>query len=365
MQQMQVKPMGVGRILDRSFQLYRKHFVKLTLIVLLLFGPYYLIQNLILVNQSTLGTSMLIDEYRAGSSFEDILDSMAALGETNPFGSNIQAVLYVLILLPVFFLGLMPMGVASIVYLVKASLQGEAIPTVGQLLKSSLKRFWPMAGNTALMGMIISGLYMAFVIFLIIGMLIFIFGLGITEGFNGGGMSPGLIVVSVILGIALLVGSIIGLLYFLFRWGYYLPLVVLKEETIGFGRSWKLTRRSFWRLLLLYVVLSIVLSIISGILSLVITFIVGAGLFSQLLQALISVLIAPLWILPYVLSFFDLRIRNEGLGLESMIQTTVYGGASMEQPIQEHPTLEQFRQAQQPIDAEAYDKTEEPDKKDE
>jgi hypothetical protein len=42
-----------------------------------------------------------------------------------------------------------------------------------------------------------------------------------------------------------------------------------------------------------------------------------------LLQSLITVLISPLWILPYTVSFFDLKVRNEGMGLEDLLQDTL------------------------------------------
>lgn len=324
MQPIQAKPMDIGTILDRSFQLYRKNFVKLILILLLLYGPYYLLQNLILVNQATTETNNLLDRIKSGDSFNDIWAATTAIGETDPFGGIAQALIYLLVLLPIFFLFMMPISVASVTHLVKSHLQGEEIPSVGLLLRNAVKRIWPMAGSTFVAGLAMLGIYLGFVIVIVVGVILFSMGVGITEGI-GGGMGPGLIIFAVIAGIALIVGFALGFAYFMIRWCYYLPFVALNEESIGIGRSWHVTKRSFWRLLLLYVVLSIVLYMISGVLSFLIA-LFSTGLFGQLLQSLLSVLIAPLWILPYVLSFFDLRMRNEGLGLEAMIQSTVYGG---------------------------------------
>ncbi|MNI04897.1 hypothetical protein D3C73_578350 [compost metagenome] len=343
----QVKPMGIGRILDRSFQLYRKHFVKLTLILLILFGPFYLFQNLLLINESSGDVNSLIDGIRTGVPIQDALNDFAGSTEADSLKNIGATLLFLFVLLPLFVLGLMPAAVASVTFLVKAALQGEEIPSVGTLLKRAFRRFWPLAGSTFVTGLILVGIYIGFIIIIILVVLAFTLGLGISQGF-GGGQPGGLLIVSgIIFFILIMIGSMIGLSFFVIRWGYFLPFVALGEESIGIGRSWSVTKRSFWRLFFMYVVLSIVLSIFSLIVSMLISLGLGTNLLSQLLQALVSVIIAPLWLLPYAISFFDLRTRNEGMGLEAMIQTTVFGDdPGREQPLMQHPTLEQFRNSQ-------------------
>jgi hypothetical protein len=44
------KPLGVGEILDRSFQIYRKHFMVAFLLVLVFYGPVYFLYHLLTYN---------------------------------------------------------------------------------------------------------------------------------------------------------------------------------------------------------------------------------------------------------------------------------------------------------------------------
>lgn len=101
MQLQQAKPMDIGRILDRSFQLYRKNFVKLSFIMLILFGPFYLLQNL-LFNGETSDTSLLMEGIRNGASFEEIFKSTRSIGETSPIGGTGKTLVLFLILFPCF-----------------------------------------------------------------------------------------------------------------------------------------------------------------------------------------------------------------------------------------------------------------------
>jgi hypothetical protein len=315
--------MSIGRILDRSFQIYRKHFVKLTLLMLLLFGPFYLLQSLLLFDQNAAATNSLIDGLRNSFSFDSFVNPTVDLNHTS--NMNIWAILvFSLVLLPIYALALVPLACASTLFLVRGVLFGEETPTLGALLKKAFRRFWPMVLSTLLMLLILIGIYLVFVIVILIFVAIFAIGSGLTGGtWNGFAPGIGSGVFFGVLIVLLIVGFLLGWAYFLIRWGYYLPAVAMNEPAPGIGKSWKLTKRSFWRLLLMYFVLIIVVYVFLLVVNLIILALAGNGLFSQLLQSLITVLISPLWILPYAVSFFDLKIRNEGMGLEDLLQDTL------------------------------------------
>jgi hypothetical protein len=358
MEQPLVRPMGIGRILDRSFQLYRKHFVKLLLIMLILFGPFYLLQSLFFSSMNTMGVGSIIADIQSGASLDSILQGVGANRASNSMGIG-QVLLLIFVFAPVFMFGITPVAVASVLFIARSALLGEEAPSVGELLKKAFRRFWPMVGNSLIFAVIMFGLYIGFALVMIIGFVVFSLGAGITQGI-GAGSGTGLAIFMVIFMILIIIGFLLGWSFFFIRWGYFLPYVAFAEESIGIGRSWHLTRRSFWRLFLMYFLLSIVVYIFVLIIALLIGWITGGGLFGQLLQSLVSIVIAPLMILPYAISFFDLRARNEGMGMDDLIRSTVYSEESAKlQPIEEHPSLDQFRAAQGTV------LKEEPDKKDE
>ncbi len=318
MSSMLIKPMGIGQLIDRSFQLYRKHFIKLVLIMLILFGPIYLLQSLLVSNETTESAS-LIEQLQEDASFEEV---MTAISENSNTMEIWQIVLVLLVVLPVTVLIIAPVAVSSIVFMVRAYLSGEPIPELGELLRRSFRRLGPLAGSTALVALILFGIYIVTVIAIVLSIVV----VGLIVGVMAeGGSSPGagLIILMVLGGSALLIGFMLLLSYFLIRFGYYLPFVALGEESIGIGRSWRITRKSFWRLFLMYLVLSIVIYIFIIVTSLLLAFLTGGGLITQLLQSMVTIVLMPLWIIPYTLSFFDLKARNEGTGLEALTESTI------------------------------------------
>ncbi len=320
MSSMLLKPMGIGQLIDRSFQLYRKHFVKLVLIMLILFGPIYLLQSLLLTNEQPTGSTSIFEQLQEDASFEEM---MLAISENTNTMDIWQVVLFFLVVLPVLLLIVAPVAVSSIVFMVRAFLSGDTIPEVGELLRRSFSRLGPLAGSTVLVGLIWFGIYIvtaiALTLMIIAGALI----AGVMNGFEGAGPGAGLIIFMVLGGIILFFGFALLLSFFVIRFGYYLPFVALGEESIGIGRSWRITRKSFWRLFLMYLVLSIVIYIFIIVITLLLAFVMGDGLVPQLLQSLVTIVLMPLWIIPYTLSFFDLKARNEGTGLEALIQSTI------------------------------------------
>lgn len=320
MSSMLLKPMSIGQLIDRSFQLYRKHFVKLVFIMLILFGPIYLLQSLLLSNGQATGSTSIFEQLQEDATFEEML---FAISENTNTMDIWQVVILVLVVLPVLILVISPVAVSSIVFMVRAFLSGDAIPEVGELLRRAFRRLGPLAGSTVLVGLIWFGIYMvtaiALTLMVIAGALI----AGVMNGFEGSGPGAGLIIFMVLGGIVLLFGFVLLLSFFVIRFGYYLPFVALGEESIGIGRSWKITRKSFWRLFLMYVVISIVMYIFIIVTSLLLVFLTGDGLITQLLQSMVTIVLMPLWIIPYTLSFFDLKARNEGTELEALIQSTI------------------------------------------
>ncbi|WP_146000507.1 glycerophosphoryl diester phosphodiesterase membrane domain-containing protein [Paenibacillus sp. FSL W8-1187] len=318
-QPQQLRPMGIGRILDRSFQLYRTHFTTLAIIMLALYGPMAIV-SMALATDSSNTTSGLMDTIRNGG-IDGYLQSIESGEGAGLSGGAVLAMLlgFVLMLL------LGPVSVAAIVHLVQAHLRGEEIPSAGELLKKGFRRLWPLTGSTLLYGIIMLGLYLLVVV-------AFAFAVGILfaaalSGTDAGAGPAMLLLVPAVIGVLLLIT------FFAVRWAFYLPFVALNESGTGVGASWRLTKGSFWRLLLLYLVLWILLAIFTGVLSLGSAAIFGGGVLNSLVDSLVSILIGSLWVLPYAIAFFDLRVRREGWGLETLLDgAQPYGGQTPPPP---------------------------------
>ncbi|XID91571.1 hypothetical protein ACF3MZ_24150 [Paenibacillaceae bacterium WGS1546] len=295
-----MKPMGVGRMLDLSFQLYRKHFVKLMLIVLICFGPFYLVRAMV--------------QGQSEQSLWDVDEIMNySISDAEPLISQDNAVLFLLLAVLIVFI-LTPVAAAAIVFLVHPALKGEEAPSALQLLRMSFKRYWGLLGSSILFGLILIGLIIIFVIaFTILGVIS-----AVIPGIGG------------ILFFLLAVGAVFGFYYFVIRFMYFLPVVAYREESVGIGRSWELTRKSFWRLFGLFFVLMLLTYIFNVVASLLLSLVPMNGILSVLLQLFVNLLVAPMIFVAYAVSYTDLRIRD-GMGLEEMISRIV-PDPSMPQP---------------------------------
>jgi hypothetical protein len=315
---MLLKPMGIGQLMDRGFQFYRTHFVKLMLLMLILFGPIYLLQSLLSTTDQTNNTS-IFEQIREGSSYTEVLET---IGDNTDAVNWVQTLVLIFVILPIFLLILFPVAISSIVHMVRAFLSGEPIPETGELLRKSFGKLGKLIGSTVVVGLMYMGIYLvtaiASLLLVVVGGLI----VGVASGSGDGSAGAGLIIFLVLAGIALFFGFIFLNAYFMIRFCYFLPFIALGEESMGIGRSWTITRKSFWRLFLMYVVISIILYIISIVVALILSIFLS-GVIYTLIQSIVTIALMPLWLIPFALSFFDLRARNEGSGLESLIQNTI------------------------------------------
>ncbi|WP_276353057.1 hypothetical protein [Cohnella caldifontis] len=314
-----MKPMGIGRMLDLTFRLYRKHFSKLVLILLICYGPFYLVQ------------AMTQDQ----TSVQSILDIQGIVNDSSGGAEPIISednggYQWAVVLTGLLFLVLTPVVLASVVFLVHGVLQGEEAPSALRLLRQSLKRFWGLLGSSIVFGLIVLGLFLVVVIvFTIVGAIssVSIFGMG------GGSAASGAF--AVILIALLVIGIVLGLYYFVFRFMYYLPFVAFKEASVGIGSSWSLTRRSFWRMFVMFFVLLLLIYLFNlVVVSLLLVVPMNSVLF-VLLQVIVTLISAPIAIVAYAVGYHDLKVRD-GMGLEQMIGR-IAPGPSATEPQAEQP----------------------------
>lgn len=212
----------------------------------------------------------------------------------------------------------------------KGAVEGETIG-FGQAVKQSLRRFWPLVGGTIVYTLIAVGVVIAFM--LLFGLFVFLFFWSSGE-FSAPFLidpddSPVLFVLlMIVVYLLFLAGMILVPGYFVFRWSFYLPFVLLEGGGLGIGKSWGMTKGSFWRLLGMYMVVMIMYSIFYGGIQMVVLAGLGASVLGSLIMIAANCLLLPWGMIVYSLAYLDLRVRREGTDLEMMLAQQPSGTAA-------------------------------------
>lgn len=144
------------------------------------------------------------------------------------------------------------------------------------------------------------------------------------------GLLPWILLVTILTSIATLLGLLLLVLpgIFIAVRLTVAPAALVVEGLRGtapLGRSWQLTRGSFWRLLGLLIVSGLITAVVGAILGVPGELAVqalgpDAWPISGLVNAAATVLVTPFSMLVIVLYYFDQRIRKEGFDIEVMAQ---------------------------------------------
>ena len=317
MDQRPFAPMGVGKILDQSFSLYRSHFGVFVLLALLWMGPFLLLQDFALKDVSNM--PLLYQESASEDAWEALAEKFIASEEL--MTDNIALLLiFSFVILPLMTLVAYPQLLGATFLITKGAVEGEKIE-LKQAVKQSFRRFWPLVGSTAVYMLIALGIIIG--LMLVFGLVVFLFVLafGETDPFAmGSDINPILIVLLVIAAYLVFLAAIILVPgFFLLRWGFYLPHVLEARGGLGIGNSWGLTKGNFWRLFGMYMVVMILYSMFSGGVQMVITAGLGISILGTLIMMIAHCLLMPWGMIVYSLAYLDLRVRREGTDLQMML----------------------------------------------
>ncbi|MEJ8544437.1 ABC transporter ATP-binding protein [Brevibacillus borstelensis] len=313
MDRKRLEPMGVGGLLDRSFSVYRQHFTTFILLALILFAPLLLLQEVLL---NDVGSMPLLVSDDNSSSFEAFLQNRFIDTDEAMTDDIGKLLVYLLLWIPLSILIVYPQLQGATLLVTQAAVYGEAT-SLKASLKQSFGRFWPMAGSTIVYMLIAVGIMLAFgVAIFLLSML----GIGIGSLFDIDDPNPVVIVILAILAYLLfLVLMILVPGYFLLRWAFFLPVVLVERDGIGIGRSWRLTKGNFWRLVGLYLVLTVIYTIFSGGIQALLMGVFGVSVLGQLLMVLFSCLLTPWMMIVYSLAYLDLKVRHDGTDVEALL----------------------------------------------
>lgn len=288
---MELKPMGIGELLDHTFTLFRRAWKPLLLLGLISIIPSFLITAL-------LNTLVTVNK---GSLLQNLLETAVREAQFGNPTTIISAVaIYLLLFVVLLFLS--PLWVGSFISAAHQVVLGET-PTLGSAFRAATSRYWALLGTNILLGL----LYLVAFPILVIG---------------------GLVILSPIT----LIGGYLALTTFF----AFCNQVIIIERVDGgpaaMKRSWGLVKTRFWPILGTKLLFMIMLMVVGGILglflqtpaqllqTLVLQNEIGALLMS-ITQNLPQIFAAPLSALALTMIYYDARIRAEGLDLQMQLES--------------------------------------------
>lgn len=134
----------------------------------------------------------------------------------------------------------------------------------------------------------------------------------------------------ILMGLAILVGliTLVGWIIVFFWLSFVLPVFVVEDRTYAdaMGRSRELAKQNWGRIFLVGLI-TWLLSIIVGLgIGALVPWLLGTSptgikaVLAGTLQGIIEALVLPIGLIPFVLLYFDLRVRKEGYDLELLAQ---------------------------------------------
>ncbi|SET50536.1 hypothetical protein SAMN05216389_11322 [Oceanobacillus limi] len=283
---------GFGEILDHTFRLCKHHFSKLFLIFLIIIGPLYLLEALLLFMS---GTSFFRHMGTGSNLFEQVISGYDETLYNSTVGQDVFLGLAMLVLAPVAY-------AAVLISLNLLKYKKDFTPS--QVIKKAFSKFWPIFGSSLLFGVIVFSLI--FGLFMIITIPGFIVGL----------IHP---VLGFIFGAVFFLGIGLVLALLLTRWSFYLAATVLEEDMPGLARSWRLTRENTWKVFGLYIVIGLITAVIGVAIEGVFTFILGNSVLFTIIVNVVSILTSMIFAVAYAVIYFDLKFREDGEDLQELI----------------------------------------------
>jgi hypothetical protein len=293
--------MGIGAILDRSFQFYRSNFPWLLYLTLILLAPFMLLQNLFMFDYSRTSFFPSFHLDLTSQYMQRVLNGSEA-------GDSLTLGLLLVLFGIITWLGAIPVLKASIIFMVKSFYQEQTLRP-HDLLKISMKRIWPIVGGTLIFYLRIFGVYVLFGLIITVVIL-----LGTAVAAIVG--SEAIVVVFAALG-GLVFLSLLVLCGI--RWCFYLPLIAVEQEIKVFKKSWLLTNDNSWRLLAIFFLGYAIPTIITLVFQFVFVFLSSPSIIGQLLNMAVSIVLTPVTMVVYAFAYFDLKVRKEGGDLREMI----------------------------------------------
>ena len=292
-----LRPRSIGELLDAAFTLYRRNFVLLVSIAAVVQLPYAVIQ--LVVFRAT-------DVASHSSSVQNLNTTLGNNGtltpaQTSQLTSDVGALaVYFGVTLLVQLIIVYPLSLAATTHAV-SNRYLDLAATVGSSYRAALSMWRSLIAMVLLLGVIVGGTLGVAIV------------LGVASGSFGG------------IAVLLLMAFVFAV-FVLVRATVAAQSIVI-ERLSGLGglrRSWALTRRFFWRLVGILLVLVLLQLIVGSVFSLPILAVTSAvpsdvrQMISQAVSSVSAIFVVPVTLVTLTLVYYDLRIRREGFDIEML-----------------------------------------------
>ena len=306
-----LRPLSIGEIISGAFESLRANpramFLP-SLIVLTATGVLSAVMNY-------LGTSLLFSRLGVILDSSDVQVSRILPVFMGSFASQIVGALLTALATTI-LTGLLIVAVSR-------SVLGR-IATPGEVWERTRGRILPLIGQTLLITLIT----------LVADMIIAIIGIAliaiVTSFIMGSDPGVGAIIAALLVAFALAVLLFFAVVFLIVRLSLAPAALMLENTGVveGIGRSWALTRGSFWRVLGILALAGLITGLVTGTLSFglgMVFGIISVGLpatqpfvsaVTVLLTSILSALVLPFTAAVTALTYIDLRMRTEGLDVE-------------------------------------------------
>lgn len=319
-----LRPMSIGDMFDAAFRLYRQHFLTFVGVVALLQLPMAIVQFLL---QYVVGRQATLEVLRFSQ--RSTIFSPGSPPSLSTFPFNAFLVFYGITIGLAVFQALIVQSLltGALANAIARSYLGEPVSILGAY-QLGLRRYAALVASSLLLFLLGATTIGLFAGCSVAG----IVALGSTLSGPRASVAAGVLGLLAVLAMIVLLIPVV--LFFFIRFILTTQAIVLEGRgpLAGLGRSWRLIGTSFWRALLVFVLVLVLSYIISLIPSLLVTF--GLGLFgggataqlrNQAIASFVSqlglILGLPLLFSIYTLLYYDLRVRKEGYDLELMAQS--------------------------------------------
>ena len=324
-------PLGLGELLDKTFSMFRKHF--------------WLFAGIMVLPQAmTVGIGILVQIYLSGI-------VMTQNPQTHQIGPESPAAAMRMVLIPVgsliphYIIYALALGATTFalseVYLGRTT-------TIRESYRAVYRRVW------RLLDVIFSVLVRSFGLFLLAIVLLTVMVGSVAAIFK---IVPWIAIVVAIIAILGFIASGILLVMFLVRYCVAVPALVLEnlKSRQALKRSVALTKGFLWRLLVVAVLMILITMTLVSIFQApfgVAAFLIAAkggkpGLWltipSLLLGGVAGIVTSPLLMISFAIAYYDLRVRKEGFDLQLMmsnLEASTTPGAAGQNQVREEELFE-------------------------
>src|SRR5699024_9264486 len=288
------RPKGFGEILDAAFSLCKQYFSKFFLIVLVIIGPLYCLQSMILL---LTGTSFFREAASGDNWLNQTLNSFEATANTTLAEdlTNIGVGLLSFIFIPI---------AQAAILLAVQRLKNQDEFNVGSVIKQAFSKFWLILGGSIIFEIILFAMiFIPTIVITIIGIMSIV-----ADPLSG------------IIGmVILMLGVGLTAAYFLTRWSFYLGTAVFENNIPGLARSWHLTRHNSWKVFGIYIVFFLIFLAVSLAIESIFIALLGNSVLYSIIVNLVTLLTTMIFMVGYAIIYFDLKIRQGGDDLKEMI----------------------------------------------